>query len=235
MVVLEEVRPATTECAQPPDVGVDMLETAWGRRSGLHGWIACSDHKEIGLRFIVTAFVFFLLGGILALLMRIQLAVPDNHFLGPDLYNQLFTTHGTTMMFLFAVPVMQGMGIYLVPLMIGMRNVSFPRHLNFAYYLYLAGGLLLYVSLVLDVGPDMGWFSYVPLAGPQYVPGYRMDVWSQMISMVEISSLAVAVKSLRRFSSIVRRACRSTACRCSSGRIGHGLVMILFAMPVVTV
>ena len=220
---------------QPPDVGARMLETAWGRRSGLHGWIACSDHKEIGLRFIVTAFVFFLLGGILALLMRIQLAVPDNHFLGPDLYNQLFTTHGTTMMFLFAVPVMQGMGIYLVPLMIGTRNVSFPRQLNFAYYLYLAGGLLLYVSLVLDVGPDMGWFSYVPLAGPQYAPGHRMDVWSQMISMVEISSLAVAVN-------IITTILKHRAPGMSLNRMPLFVwsqlvtaVMILFAMPVVTV
>src|SRR4051794_38635735 len=170
------------------------LERTWGRRPGFVGWLTTTNHKDIGLRFVVTAFVFFLLGGVLALLMRAQLAVPENTFLGPDLYNQFFTTHGTTMMFLFAVPVMEGMGLYLVPLMVGTRNVSFPRLLNFSYYVYLIAGCLLYVVLILNIGPDVGWFSYVPLAGPEYSPGHRSDFWNQMATMVEISSLSGAVE-----------------------------------------
>src|SRR4051794_35098340 len=126
--------------------------------------------------------------------MRTQLMVPRNSFLGPDVYDQLFTTHGTTMMFLFAVPVMEGMRLYLVPLMLGTRNVAFPRLMNFGYHMYLTAGILLYVSLLLNVGPDMGWFSYVPLARPDYGPGKRVDVWSQIVTMVEISTLVGPVE-----------------------------------------
>lgn len=170
------------------------LHRTWSRTPGFIGWIQSTDHKDIGLRFIVTALVFFVLAGILALLMRLQLARPQNTLLSPDLYNQLFTTHGTAMMFLFAVPVMEGMGLYLVPLMIGTRNVSFPRLMNFGYYLYLFAGVFLFVGLILNVGPDMGWFSYVPLAGPEYSPGKRVDVWSQMITLVETSTLVGAIE-----------------------------------------
>src|SRR3954453_21022222 len=171
-----------------------QLANTWAHRRGLYGWLTTTNHKDIGMRFIITAFVFFLLAGILALIMRVQLAVPKNTLIGPDLYNQLFTTHGTTMMFLFAVPIMEGMGLYLVPLMVGTRNVSFPRLLNFSYYLYLIAGVMLYVGLFLNTGPDMGWFSYVPLAGPQFSPGKRSDLWNQMVTMVEISSLSGSVE-----------------------------------------
>src|SRR6267154_1055407 len=103
------------------------LERVWACPPGIIGWLTDTDHKAIALRYVITAFVFFLLGGIEAALMRIQLARPENHFLNPDLYNQVFTVHGTTMMFLFAVPIMTAMGIYLVPLMLGTRDVAFPR------------------------------------------------------------------------------------------------------------
>src|SRR4051812_48714110 len=112
----------------------EQLERVFTAPPGFLGWLVSTNHKDIGLRYIVTAFVFFGLAGILALLMRIQLAVPENHFLGPDRYNQFFTVHGTTMMFLFAVPVMEGMAIYLVPLMVGTRNVAFPRLNAFGYF-----------------------------------------------------------------------------------------------------
>ncbi len=147
------------------------LEKTWAEPSGIVGSLSNTNHKTIGLRIIFTAFIFFLLGGILALLMRLQLMQPENGILGPDLYNQFFTTHGTTMMFLFAVPVMEGMGIYLVPLMVGTRNVAFPRLNAFGYYVYLIGGILLYVGLFLNIGPDAGWFAYVPLSGPEFAPG----------------------------------------------------------------
>src|SRR3954451_14871381 len=172
---------------------LQTLEMTWRRTPGFLGWLSSTNHKDIGLRFIVTAFIFFLLAGLLAAVMRLQLMQPENNVLGPDLYNQFFTTHGTAMMFLFAVPIMEGFGIYFVPLMIGTRNVCFPRLAAFSYFTYLFGGILLFVSLFLNIGPDMGWFSYVPLAGPEYSPGKRVDVWSQMVTLVEIASMAGAV------------------------------------------
>jgi cytochrome c oxidase subunit I+III len=169
------------------------LEETWREPRGLAGWFSAVDHKTIGLRFIVTAFGFFVLAGILAALMRLQLAVPDNDLLGPDLYNQVFTMHGTTMMFLFAVPVVLGFGIYFVPLMIGARAIAFPRLLAFSYWMFLFSGIFLYVMFLLNVGPDAGWFSYVPLAGPEFGIGKRPDVWAQLVSFTETSGLGVAV------------------------------------------
>src|SRR5438046_4223476 len=153
-----------------------------------------THHKDIALRYIVTAFIFFLGAGVLALMMRLQLAKPGNHVLGPDKYNQFFTVHGTTMMFLFAVPVMEGVALYLVPLMVGTRNVAFPRLNAFGYYTFLFGGLQLWVSLLCNMGPDAGWFSYVPLAGPDFSPGKRVDVWADMVTTTEISALVGAVE-----------------------------------------
>jgi cytochrome c oxidase subunit 1 len=147
------------------------LEKIWGSPGGVLGWFQDLSHQAIGKRYLVTAFVFLLLGGIEALLMRIQLARPENHFLTPDQYNQIFTTHGSTMMFLFAVPIMQGFGIYLVPLMLGTRDLAFPRLNAYGYYLYLFGGVLLYAALFSNTGPDAGWFAYTPLSGPEYSPG----------------------------------------------------------------
>jgi cytochrome c oxidase subunit 1 len=171
----------------------EELERTWARPTGVLGFLKDTDHKAIALRYIVTAFVFFLLGGIEAALMRIQLAFPDNHFLNPDRYNQVFTVHGTTMMFLFAVPIMTAFGIYFVPLMVGARDVAFPRLNLYGYYVYLIGGLLLYTAFLLNTGPDAGWFAYVPLSGPAYSPGKRVDIWAQMITFTEISALVGAV------------------------------------------
>src|SRR3954469_4686808 len=121
-----------------------QLEPVWRPHPGIAGWFSNTLHTTIGKRYIVTAFVFFLLGGIEAALMRLQLSRPENTLIGPDLYNPIFTVHGSTMMFLFAVPMMEGLGIYFVPLMIGTRNVAFPRMNAYGYFTYLIGGLLLY-------------------------------------------------------------------------------------------
>jgi cytochrome c oxidase subunit I+III len=186
--------PRTPGNAVPPtDAQRRALERTWSDPPGLVGWLAAVNHKAIGKRFIVTAFGFFVAGGILAALMRLQLATPESKLIGPDLYNQLFTMHGTTMMFLFAVPVMQAMSVYLVPLMIGSRSVAFPRMNAYAYWVFLFGGLMLYVAFLLNIGPDAGWFAYVPLAGPDYSPGKRMDFWAQMITFTELSGLLEAV------------------------------------------
>jgi cytochrome c oxidase subunit I len=172
----------------------ERLTRTWRTGSSWIERLSSVDHKVVGRRYIITAFVFLCLGGLSAVAMRLQLARPEAKLLGPDLYNQLFTMHGTTMMFLFAVPVMEAFAVYLVPLMVGTRNIAFPRLNAFSYWIYVFGGIFLWVSFMLKIGPDAGWFAYVPLSGPEYSPGKRVDVWAQMITFTEVSALAVAVE-----------------------------------------
>jgi cytochrome c oxidase subunit I len=186
--------PRTTSLPGRASHAIDRaMDRAQPRVAALYEWLASTESTSIGIRTIVTALVFLVLGGVLALAMRLQLATPLAGVMGPDRYNQVFTTHGTTMMFLFAVPMMQGLGIYFVPLMVGAKNVAFPRLAAYAFWLYLIGGAFLYVSLLFNTGPDVGWFSYVPLAGPEHSPGKRADTWAQLITFTELSSLALAV------------------------------------------
>ncbi|OFE13551.1 cytochrome c oxidase subunit I [Pseudohongiella acticola] len=171
-----------------------LLSRTWESPPGVLNWFTHVNHRQIGYRFVVTSLVFFALAGVLALIMRLQLISPENTLLGPDLYNQLFTMHGTTMMFFFAVPAMEGLGIYLAPLMIGTRDMSFPRLNAFGYYVYLIAGIALYTSLFLGMAPAAGWFSYVPLANIAFSEGRGMDFWTTMITFIEISALAAAVE-----------------------------------------
>jgi cytochrome c oxidase subunit 1 len=169
------------------------LERTWSRPPGILGWLATVDHKEIGRRYIITALIFLALGGALAAVMRLQLALPDNNLVSAQRYNELFTMHGSTMMFLFAVPVMEGVSVYVIPLMLGTRSTAFPRLNSFSYFMYLFGGLLLWGAFALNIAPDIGWFAYTPLSGPQFSPGKRADIWAQMITFTEVSALAAAV------------------------------------------
>src|SRR5438270_2302365 len=169
------------------------LDRAWRRPRGIVGWLATVDHKEIGRRYIITALLFLALGGVLALAMRVQLAQPDSALISAQRYNELFTMHGSTMMFLFAVPVMEGVAVFIIPLMLGSRSTAFPRLNAFSYFMYLFGGLLLWGAFVLNIGPDIGWFAYTPLSGPEFSPGKRADIWAQMITFTEVSALAAAV------------------------------------------
>ena len=173
---------------------VAQLDRTWASPPGFVGWFSHVNHRNIGRRFIVTAFAFFLLGGVQALLMRLQLAAPENGVVDADSYRQLFTMHGTTMMFFFAVPVMEGFAIYLLPLMIGTRDMAFPRLNAFGYYVYLIGGVVLYAAFFLGFGPDAGWFSYVPLANREFSPGLRVDFWATMVTFIEVSALVAAVE-----------------------------------------
>jgi len=175
-----------------PELDVE-LDRVWRSRPGFIGWLTTTDHKSIAKRYVATAFIFFLLAGLEAATMRAQLSRPENGILGPDTYNQFFTMHGTTMMFLFAVPVMIGVGLYLVPLMVGARNVAFPRANAMGYWVYLIGGVLIYGGFFVNSGPDAGWFAYVPLSGPAFSPGKRVDIWAQMITFTEIAALIAAV------------------------------------------
>jgi len=170
-----------------------LLDETWSDPRGFVGWFCAVNHKTIARRFLFTTFAFFIAGGLIAALMRLQLARPNSGLVGPDLYNQLFTMHGTTMMFLFAVPVMQAMAMYLVPLMIGARSVAFPRMNAYAYWIFLFGGLMIYLAFFLNSAGDAGWFAYPPLAGPEFSPGKRIDFWAQMITFTEISALLMAV------------------------------------------
>jgi cytochrome c oxidase subunit I+III len=170
------------------------LERSWADAPGLMGWLCTIDHKRVAKRYVFTTLVFFALAGLLAAVMRLQLARADNGLVGPDLYNQLFSMHGTAMMFLFAVPVMEAVALYLVPLMVGSRNVPFPRLNAYGYWIFLFGGLMLFVAFALNIGPEVGWFSYVPLAGPQYSPGKRQDFWAQLVTFTELAALIGAIQ-----------------------------------------
>jgi cytochrome c oxidase subunit I+III len=167
--------------------------TVWMSPPGLPGWIRTVNNRPLGKRYMLTALAFFSVAVVLALLMRTQLAVPHHDFLGPDAYNQVFTMHGSTMLFLFAVPFIEGLGLYLVPLMIGARDVAFPRLTSFGYWLYLFGGLTMYASFFFGTVPDAGWTAYTPLSGAKF-SGIGLDFWLLGLSMVEIAGLSAAVE-----------------------------------------
>lgn len=177
--------------------GHDQLHTdlhaVWGNP---RGWRALTvvNHTTLGLRFIVTGAAFFIIGGLLAMLVRAQLALPEQQLLDHALYNQLFTMHGTVMMFLFAVPMLEGLAIYLIPKMLGARDLVFPRLTALGYWCYLFGGLILVSSLVLGVAPDSGWFMYTPLSSEVYSPGPGSDFWLLGITFVEISAMAAGIE-----------------------------------------
>ena len=164
-----------------------------GEKSGLWSWLTTVDHKRIGILYGATAFTFFLMGGIEALLLRIQLGSPDNTFLSPETYNQLFTMHGTTMIFLAIMPLSAMFFNFMIPLQIGARDVAFPRLNAFSYWVFLSGGLLLNSSWLFGAAPDTGWFGYANLTSRQFSPGMHVDFWMLGLQILGISSLAAAV------------------------------------------
>ena len=166
----------------------------------IHGWLVTVDHKKLGLMYIMFGLFFFIVGGIEACLIRIQLAVPNNHFLSPQVFNQLFTMHGTTMVFFVGMPLIFGFANYLVPLMIGARDLAFPRLNAFGFWLSVFGGLLLYFSFIGGEGmagagsaPDIGWFAYAPLTGKAFSKGHSTDYWILGIMVSGFGSIATAV------------------------------------------
>ena len=160
--------------------------------SGWLGWLTTTDHKRIGILYITTSIVFFLLGGVEALLMRTQLATPDNSLIAPQAYNQILTMHGTTMVFLFVVPIWAGFANYLVPLQIGARDMAFPRLNALSYWLFLFGGVVFYISMFF-APPEAGWFSYTPLSNRVYSPTGGQDAWIFLIHLTGIASILGAI------------------------------------------
>src|SRR5882757_3242229 len=158
---------ATDTAVRIPEITAHRVEP---EPTGWVSWVTTTDHKRIGILYLVTTFVFFIMGGVEALLMRVQLGTPDNTFLTPSTYNALFTLHGTTMIFLFVVPIMAGFGNYFLPLMIGARDMAFPKLNALSYWLLLAGGIVFYTSVFWNP-PEAGWVSFIPLANNTYSPG----------------------------------------------------------------
>jgi cytochrome c oxidase subunit 1 len=161
--------------------------------TGWRSWVFTVDHKKLGIMYSVTAFVFFLVGGIEALFIRLQLAQPDGTLLSADMYNQLVTRHATTMIFLFVMPITTGLANYFVPLQIGARDVAFPRLNAFGYWCFLAGGLFLYISAFTGGMADGGWFMYSPNSGPMFSPGHGVDFWVLALQMTGIASLTSSI------------------------------------------
>lgn len=175
-----------------PMISDEEFEKVWNPPPGLYGFIATVQNGPIGVRFIMTSFLFFILAGIAALVMRTQLAVPDNTLVDPETYNRLFTMHGSTMMFLFTVPLVEGVATLVLPQMLGSRELPFPRLTAFAYWTFLIGGLIFYSSFFFNAVPDAGWFAYVPLSGETYSRGLGMDFWLLGLGVAEIGAIAGA-------------------------------------------
>ncbi|HEX6434372.1 MAG TPA: cytochrome c oxidase subunit I, partial [Gemmatimonadales bacterium] len=172
------------------------FEETWDQPKGFIGFLATIDNIPIAVRYMVTSFGFFIAGGILALLMRVQLARPENGFVDPHTYNQLFTMHGTTMMFLFIIPFLEAFANYLIPLLNGTRDLPFPRLTALSYWTYLFGGIFIYSSWFFGLAPDGGWFAYLPLNAKQYSPGLNMDFWDIGLSVAEVAALGAAAEMI---------------------------------------
>jgi cytochrome c oxidase subunit 1/cytochrome c oxidase subunit I+III len=172
---------------------VRRLERSWVEPRGLVAWLGTVDHKKIGARYLVTAAAFFVAGGLEAAALRAQLARPEQSLLGPEAYDQLYSMHGLTMIFLFVTPMLSGFGNYLVPLMIGARDMAFPRLNAFGYWVFLAAGLFLYSGLVLGKAPDNGWFNYAPLSIASFSEGPNIDFYALGLLFLGISTTAGAV------------------------------------------
>jgi cytochrome c oxidase subunit I+III len=188
----------------PAEEIVERLEEMWQSRPGVLGWLMTTDHKRIGLLYFWTTLLLFAAGGAEALIIRTQLIQPNNNVVGPKTYDELFTMHGLTMIFFFIIPMTTGaFGNYLLPLMIGARDMAFPKMNALSYWVFLGSAVFIYTSLFAGVAPDDGWFNYVPLAGPKYDPGHAIDfyclgiIFNGIASSLTAANLIVTVFKMR--------------------------------------
>jgi cytochrome c oxidase subunit I+III len=202
-VARERPRMTSVPLTGTPDPELELEERAeqrlrrlWQTDSALKRWFATVDHKHIGKRYLVTAFFFLLVGGVEALVMRVQLARADQALLSPEAYDQLFTMHGVTMIFWYASPILSGFANYLIPLMLGARDMALPRLNAFTYWTFLLSGLFLYGGTVVGQWPHGGWFAYPPFTTLPYSPGYGMDFYALALVFLTISTTAGAINFL---------------------------------------
>jgi cytochrome c oxidase subunit I+III len=213
----------------------ERLELVWHEGTGLSAWAGTVDHKRIGLRYLYTGFVFFVLAGLEATLMRVQLAASGLDVLSPQTYNELFSMHGVTMMFLVATPILSGFGNYFVPLMIGARDMAFPRLNAFGYWVFLAAGVFLNSAFLVGQAPDDGWFNYLPLASEQFTPTLAIDFYALGLIFIGISTTAGAINFIVTILKL--RAPGMTLNRIPIfvwGELAFALTVV-FALPVLTV
>ncbi|MFO7683240.1 MAG: cbb3-type cytochrome c oxidase subunit I [Chloroflexota bacterium] len=178
----------------PPQDIADRLKETWADPSGFWNLLKAIQNDAVGGRLMITSFVFFLVAGSMALLMRLQLIQPQSTLVSPDVYNGLFTMHGSTMMYLFAVPMLEGFAIVMLPMMIGNREMPFPRLGVFSYITFALGGLLFFSSYLVSAVPTAGWFAYTPLSGPEYSPGIALDYWLLALGVAEVAAIAAGVE-----------------------------------------
>jgi cytochrome c oxidase subunit 1/cytochrome c oxidase subunit I+III len=176
-----------------------ILDKVWEEEPGLKGFLTTVNHKRVGRRYLVTAAFFFMLAGINALVMRTQLAEPNNNLVSPELYDQLFTLHGTAMIFFFATPMNSGFGNFVLPMMIGTRDMAFPRLNALSYWIFLFAGLFMFSSLPFGLAPDGGWFAYVPLTGDKYLPGLNLDFYCLGLLFLAVSTTVGSINFIVTF------------------------------------
>ena len=211
------------------------LTRLWETPKSIYGWFSSVDHKDLGIRYLVTAFIFLLIGGVEALVMRLQLTRANGSLLTPEMYNQLFSMHGITMVFWYASPILTGFSVYLVPLMAGARDIAYPRLNSFTYWSFLFSGILLYIGPLMGEAPHAGWFSYMPYTNIIYSPTHGMDFYAISLIFLGISTTGGAINfiiTILRFRAPGMAISKMPLFLYSTLTIS---VTVLFAMPALTV
>src|SRR4051812_48621392 len=224
-----------TLVADPPAVEGDQPPPEPPRATGLLGWLTTTDHKVIGISYMVTAFGFFMLGGALAEIVRVQLSSPNNHFVSESTYNEVFTMHGSIMMFLFIVPFAFGFANYIVPLQIGAKEMAFPRLNALGYWLYLFGGLTMVSGFLTADGPaDFGWTGYVPLSDDIRSPSVGGDLWLIAIVLTGLATVMTAVNIVATVSAMRAPGMSMFRMPIFTWNMLVTSVLVLIAFPVLT-
>lgn len=187
-------KPQFSSVDSAPPATAQALERLWADPPGWRGWVSAVQNDTIGVRILATAFFFFILGGFDSLVIRIQLAQPENTFIDADLYNKFFTMHGSVIMYLVILPMLEGFTILALPFLLGSREMPFPRLGVYSYFTFLFGGLFFYSSTLIHAVPDTGWTAYVPLSNPEFSPGLPLDYWLLGLSVAEIGAIAAGVE-----------------------------------------
>ena len=216
------------------DPRVARLERMWHDPRGISGFLTTVDHKRIGIRYLVTSLVFLLIAGVEALVLRTQLAAPGSGIVSAEVYNQLMTMHGTTMIFLFNTPVWAGFGNYALPLQLGTRDMAYPRMNALSYWIFLFSGLFIHSSFLVGAIPDGGWFAYVPLTSAEFSPGAAIDFWAIGLAFLGISTTIGAVNFLVTTFKLRAEGMSISRMPIFVWSIVVMSVMVLFAVPAVT-